>query len=62
MKIRTDIKEIIKSHGKKAADLSRDMNINYDTLNSYLNGRKEIPAKVEEQIFLTLKVWGYVQT
>ena len=56
--IREDIKGIIKTLGKKMSDLSRELKINYDTLNAYINGRREMPAGVAEKINTIITTWS----
>ena len=55
--VRDDIKDAIIDSGKKYVDLSRELKINYDTLNSYLNGRRTMPEDVEDKIWKILGLW-----
>ena len=55
--IRTDIKNSLKICGKSIADLSRELEIPYQTMDSYLNGRRNIPKGIEARIAKTLEVW-----
>jgi len=55
LKIRTDIKKLLKKVGLTMADLSRQLDIPYQTMDSYLNGRRSIPEKVESKIMKILE-------
>lgn len=58
MKIRTDIKDALKESKKSSADLSREIGLNYEILNRYLNGRARMPENVENAISEKLKEWN----
>ncbi len=55
--VRNDIKDSITDSGRKFVDLSRELRINYDTLNSYLNGRRSMPEEVENKIWKIIGIW-----
>lgn len=57
MKIREDLKKRVRDSGHKLADLSRAMDMNYDLLNSYLNGRKPMSEAIEDRIEDVLIDW-----
>jgi DNA transposition AAA+ family ATPase len=61
MEIRTDIKARLVVYGKTMAALARAIDVNYEMLNRYLNGRAKMPAAVEEQIEAQFEKWN-VQT
>jgi len=50
LKIRNDIKKRLKKAQMTMADLSRHLNIPYQTMDSYLNGRRSIPEKIDIKI------------
>lgn len=55
---RDDLKKSLKAAGKTSADMARSLNMNYDVLNSYLNGRRPIPYEVEFNITKQLIEWN----
>jgi plasmid maintenance system antidote protein VapI len=57
-KIRTDIKTSLEELGKTGADLARALQIDYNILNSYLNGRRHIPYETEKRITMILEGWN----
>ena len=56
--IRTDIKDRLKLKNKTIADFSRQLEIPYQTMDSYLNGRRNIPDIVENRMNKTLEDWS----
>ena len=59
MEIRKDIKQLLKGVGKSGADLSRELDMNYDLLNAYLNGRKKMPRELDTAIEAVIEKWAY---
>jgi plasmid maintenance system antidote protein VapI len=58
--VRDDVKGVLNTLGKKMTDLSRELQINYDTLNAYLNGRREMPSEISERIEKVITKWADV--
>ena len=56
--IRNDIKNRLKSKEKSTSDLSRELEMNYDTLGGFLNGRKRMTKDIEARIIEVLESWG----
>jgi len=56
-KIKDDIKAKLKELGKSMADLSRDIEVPYNTLSGYLNGYYGMPDKVFTKISNQFQVW-----
>lgn len=57
LEVQDDIKSRIKKTGHKSSELSRKLDMNYDSLNAYLNGRRKMPEGLLEKIEKQLKVW-----
>jgi len=56
--IRDDIKGVLRTLGKRVSDLSRALDINYDVLSGYLNGRRTMPTHIQENINGIISKWG----
>jgi len=57
IEVRDDIKARVKDSGRKLTDLSRILELNYDSLNAYVNGRRKMPEIVDEKINKQLTQW-----
>lgn len=53
----SEIKTQLKSVGRTGADLGRALELNYETLNRYLNGRAKTPSAVERKIKEKINEW-----
>ena len=60
-KIHEEIKEDLRQAGRTMTELSMALGINYDSLNHYLNGRRELPGEMETKINETIAEWKDVQ-
>lgn len=56
--IRQDIKNVLGTLGKKMSDLSRELNMNYDVLSAYLNGRRIMPSEIQGKINDVISKWA----
>ena len=57
LEVRDDIKTVVKGLCRNLSDLSRELQMNYDSLNHYLNGRRPMPQDVSEKIMKVLSNW-----
>ena len=62
MIIRMDIKSALKTANKSSADLARGIEINYEVLNRYLNGRAKMPVSIEKKITAKIEEWNGSQS
>lgn len=56
--IKQDIKDKIKELGHTMADLSAAIDVPYNSLNWYLNGRMGMPPEIYTKIQEQFKIWG----
>ncbi len=59
LEVRDDIKFIVRRLGKSLSDLSRTLDMNYDSLNHYLNGRRKMKPELAEKIEKVLSEWEH---
>lgn len=57
MIIREDIKTALKEGRRTCADLARKLDMNYEVLNRYINGRAPLSEELERQISVVLEEW-----
>ena len=57
IEVRDDIKVRVKDSGRKLTDLSRILELNYDSLNAYVNGRRKMPDGIDKKIEKQLTDW-----
>lgn len=57
LQVREDVKKRLRMTGKKGSDLARELGLNYDVLNGYLNGRRAMPQGMDDRINGALSVW-----
>lgn len=57
LEVRDDLKRRLKDTGKKASDLARELGLNYNILNGYLNGRQKMKVQTNDKINAILSLW-----
>ena len=56
--IQTELKQKIKATGHSVADLARELGVSWDRVGSFLNGYRNIPIELEDQIWRTVEGWN----
>lgn len=60
-KVHSEIKGRLRSVGRTQTDLAIKLQMSYDTLGHFINGRRVMPEKVKIKIGKILESWEHVQ-
>lgn len=59
-KVHDEVKDSLRKSSHTMTELSIALEINYDQLNHYLNGRRQIPEDVQDKMNKILATWDNV--